>query len=392
MVKQSARKSNGSEPLERPIKVAILATACLVFAGVSILYVIKYATFKLQVQPVLERHNETVSTWLTDFEADRIAAAESILSMPVVTDADAGDGLNSKVSWSQEIPGDSSRRTLALPPVLMEKLTSLNWEIPDRTLVEGLDFSWMTNNLGFSRWSIWTAEPVNQFFQPGQASPSQPLHPDYDQLVAWAKLRYVHGLINNDLLAAQSENRHLARLIETNEHPAATQAAMAIIALEQEIAAIPQAVTAEFEPFPARLLHRIAAMLAFFESAAHPATREDLVRKIVAFKEPHFGLCGVLAGYAFVRSVEVYRPIQFRDTTKILDKFAKTSHCRREYESHLTVSILPRQKLAAHPFLKTMAAKEFSYLLFKDTIGLIVDLSSVTDAGRFYRDGKNGAG
>jgi hypothetical protein len=392
MVNRFLVQSPGSRPLERPIKVAILTAACLVFAGVSTLYIIKYATFKIQVQPALQRHNETISTWLTDFEADRIAAADSILSMPVMTDADAGADLNRKVAWKNNPEKGITIPELQLSSGLMDRLAAADWTAPDHTLVDGLDFSWMTASLTSSRWSFWAAEPVNHFFRPDHTVMSPPPHPDYDQLVAWAKLRYLHGLLNNDLLAAQSENRHLARLIETNEHPAATQAAMAIIALEQQVAAAPQATAAEFEPFPADLLHRIAAMLAFFESAAHPATRDDLVRKIVAFKEPHFGLCGVLAGYAFVRAVEVYRPIQFRDTTKILDKFAQTSQCRREYETHLAVRIKPGQKLAAHPFLKTMASKEFSYLLFKDTIGLIVDLSSVTDAGRFYRDGKKNAG
>jgi hypothetical protein len=73
-----------------------------------------------------------------------------------------------------------------------------------------LDFGWMTQALQYDHWSLAFAGPT--------AEPGADLSlvaPDFNQLLNWAKLRYVKALAQQDLPRAALEVRHLAYLVHT---------------------------------------------------------------------------------------------------------------------------------------------------------------------------------
>lgn len=367
--------------------MTVLLFACFLFLCLLATYITKLTVYKFQVQPDLNSHNEAIDKYLPDFEADRMTVAASSLSMPSLSGSDAGDQLNDQIPWK-------FFRDQTAKLVIEKRITDLlqsggtEWSSLGPETYLGLDFSWLTKNFNYSYWSIWNSNQIKNQFDGSALKPSEIPVPDYDQLLYWAQLRYLHGLHNNDLLAAQSEVRQLAHLIETNESALATRTALQIFALETKIALNEKAIAAGFEPIPADLLKKVQAMIWFYESAAHPATRDDLVRKITSYKEPHFGLCGVIARYSWIEAVDVFRPLPFRDTSKILDKFAKSSDCRRQYDQYLYQTPSPDVLLANHAFFKKMAGQKYLYFLFQDTIGLIIDTSTMTDSALFYRQAK----
>lgn len=374
------------DDLERSLKILILSVVCTAFVATLAIYAIKYSTFKFTILPQLENHNEAMETYLSDFERDHRIVAENALSIPDFTNKDAGLVLNTRIPWTV---GTHLSSALSLSKSVTKLLESASdqWVDIEPSIYVGLNFDWMTENIPYNYWVVWNNQLLKDHFTASPVEIPVP-QPDYSQLLNWAKLRYIHALNNNDLLAAQSEIRHLAKLIETHETSAASDTSIKIFKLEAIVSKTTQAKAVDYVPLSEDLMRRLDATSRYLDSVLHPTTREDIVKNLVSFLKPQFGLCGKLAHYSLIRSIDIFRPNQFKDSIKILDRFAKTAPCRREFEDYLLYETSAQAFLVGHPFFSAMNKNKVSRILFNDSIGLIVDASTRPIGPFVYRSVK----
>jgi hypothetical protein len=127
---------------------------------------------------------------------------------------DAALFLNGRVDWepSPQLPG-GRRGTLHLPTALTARVRDdaawLNLTDADLT---GLDFGWMEELQQFDHWSLASVGPLHDRDHSFLTAPL----PDYTELVPWARLRLVRGLLDGDLERASRDVRHLGALIASN--------------------------------------------------------------------------------------------------------------------------------------------------------------------------------
>jgi hypothetical protein len=142
---------------------------------------------------------------------------------------DAGPYLNALVSWPKQ-PGP-----LALTPKVRNLFAEgqlfpsqpLNWKDLN------LDFSWMRQLHKYDFWSFDLYPPMYG----GQEKylTHEAPHPEYAELVDWAKLRLLYGRDNGDLASAFKEVRQLAWLMMTNESLGAAMSAISILRIEAAV-------------------------------------------------------------------------------------------------------------------------------------------------------------
>jgi len=149
-----------------------------------------------------------------EFMQDREILARYEIFYPSNGTKDAGPYLNPMVHW--EIGDVAHRGSLVLPEFIHKEMNK-DWVVKKpRFKKMGINFSWMKELL---KYDYWNPEENSPAYPEGKRYETYSLPvPSYDDLITWAKLRYLHGKETGDVQNALKEVRHLMRLIFTNDY------------------------------------------------------------------------------------------------------------------------------------------------------------------------------